>query len=151
MLIGTCPQITFSSQLICSVPKLLTLGQHVFLDPPGGWNSYARLTIQPGTVDFMPPETLVEKPVYDVSVDVFSFGCVIVHLHTHTWPTPVPVPKGEFISEIDRRQKYISQMGDSFILPMVKQCLEELSCKRPTSREVMSLLLARMAEINRKL
>ena len=141
--------ILLTADLRCA--KIADFGSARILDMPGGWNPYARLTAQPGAVDFMPPETLVEKPVYGVSVDVFSFGCVIIHLHTHTWPTPVPVPKGEFISEIDRRQKYISEMGDSFFLPMVNQCLEELSNKRPTSREVMSLLLARVAEINSKL
>lgn len=130
--------------------KIADFGSARILDAPGGWSIQTRLTTQPGAVDFMPPETLLEKPIYDISVDVFSFGCVIIHLHTHTWPTPIPVPKGDFISEIDRQQKYILEMGDSFFLPMVKQCLEESCNDRPTSQEIMSLLQARAAEIESK-
>ena len=33
-----------------------------------------------GTQEFMPPEALEDPPQYDLSVDVFSFGCVIIHL-----------------------------------------------------------------------
>ena len=131
--------------------KIADFGSARILDKPGGWNLYAKLTTQPGSVDFMLPESLLENPDYDVSVDVFSFGCVIIHVCTHTWPTPAPVPKGEFISEIDRRQKYLSEMGDSFFLPMVRQCLEESRDHRPTSREILSLLQARGAEIESKL
>ena len=130
--------------------KIADFGSARILDMPGGWQPHAKLTVQPGTIDFMPPEALLEEPDYNVSVDVFSFGCVIIHVHTHKWPTPVPLPKGQFISEIDRRQKYISKMDD-FFLQIVKRCLEESSHKRPTSREVMSLLQTRIAEIESKL
>lgn len=131
--------------------KIADFGSARILDKPGGWHLNARLTTQPGAVDFMPPESLLAKPDYDVSVDVFSFGCVIIHLCTHTWPTPVPVPKGEFISEIDRRQNYLSEMSGSFFLSVVKQCLEESRSNRPNSKKVMSLLQARAAEIESKL
>ena len=78
--------------------KIADFGSARILDKPGGWNLYARLTTQPGAVDFMPPESLLEMPDYDVSVDVFSFGCVVIHVCTHTWPTPVPVPIKENLS-----------------------------------------------------
>ena len=91
--------------------KIADLGSARVLDRPGGWDPCTKLTVQPGTLDFMPPETLKCPPEYIVSVDVFSFGCVIIHLDTHVWPSPIPVPKGQFISEIERRNKYISEMG----------------------------------------
>jgi len=75
----------------------------VFLDRPGGWVSHAKLTKQPGTLDFMPPEALEDPPKYTVSVDAFSFGCVTIHLCTHKWPTPIgKTAQGKVISELER-------------------------------------------------
>ena len=126
--------------------KIADLGSARVLDRPGGWDSNAKLTVQPGITDFMPPETLEDPPKYTISVDVFSFGCVIIHLCTHKWPRPIFVPKGMFISEIQRRQKYIAEMADSYLLPMIMQCLSEKSEDRPASAELMSLLQAKVEE-----
>ena len=117
--------------------KIADLGSARVLDRPGGWAS------QPGTSDFLPPEAL-KDPTF--SVDLFSFGCVIIHLCTHKWPEPTCVPKGEFITEIMRRQKYLDEMTDSCLLPMVLQCLAESSTDRPASADVMSSLQAMVEE-----
>ena len=124
--------------------KIADLGSARVLDRPGGWDTSANLTIRPVKFDFMPPEALLDNPQYTVSVDMFSFGCVIIHLSTHKWPHPIPVPKGEFITEIERRKKYILEMAGSHLLPMVEKCLEESSTNRPASADVMSLLQAKM-------
>ena len=126
--------------------KIADLGSSRVLDRPGGWDSHAQLTAQPGTHDFLPPEVFLDPPKYTVSVDVFSFGCVIIHLHTHKWPEPIPVPKGEYISEVIRREKYISEMSDTDLLSIVMQCLEESSTNRPASADVMSLLQKKVEE-----
>ena len=121
--------------------KIADLGSARVLDKPGGWDVLQKLTVQPGVLDFMPPETLLRSPVYTVSVDVFSFACVIIHVCTHKWPTPVYVNKGKYITEIGRRKKYIMEMGESYLVPIVKKCLDDLRTFRPTSKEVLSLLL----------
>ena len=126
--------------------KIADHGSARVLERPGGWNPWNKLTQNPDTMDFMPPEALKEPPEYTVSTDVFSFGCLIVHINTHKWPSPTPVPKGEFVSEIARRQEYISEMLDSYLLPMVLQCLIEQSTERPTSMDVMNSLKARVEE-----
>ena len=121
--------------------KIADLGSARVLDRPGGWSSLAKLTVQPGAQDFMPPEALESPPRYTVSVDVFSFGCVTIHLHTHKWPTPAgKTSRGKVLDEIECRQTYLSEMCDAYLLPMVMQCLEESSTKRPTSKYVFSLL-----------
>ena len=132
--------------------KIADLGSARVLDRPGGWASHVQLTTQPGTTDFMPPEALEDPPKYTVSVDVFSFGCVTIHLCTHRWPTPIgKTAKGKIISEFGRRQKCTEDMNYSYLLPIIKQCLEEQSTKRPTSRDLTSLLEAKIEEYTRKL
>ena len=46
-------------------------------------------TRAPGTVDFMPPEALLETPEYGPPLDVFSYGGVILHVVNQEWPTPL--------------------------------------------------------------
>ena len=42
----------------------------------------------PRTVDFMPPESFEDEPVYGVPLDVFSYGGIMLFVATHQWPTP---------------------------------------------------------------
>ena len=123
--------------------KIADLGSARVLDRPGGWSPHAILKKQPEVLHFIPFEALENPSKYTVSADVFSFGCVIIHLITHIWPSPDP--KNESRSEIERRWKYISEMKDSCMLPMVSSCLAE-SAKRPTSVDVMSTLKAKAKE-----
>ena len=48
------------------------------------------MTEAPGTADFMPPESLAKRPSYGLSLDVFSFGAVVLYTTTQLWPTPAP-------------------------------------------------------------
>ena len=104
------------------------------------------LTAQPGTQDFMPPEALEDPPRYGLSVDVFSFGCVIIHLTTHKWPKPSGKLAyhydAKILSEWERRFKFISEMGiySSVLQPIVEQCLKDRDYHRPSSKEVLSML-----------
>ena len=133
--------------------KIAYLGSARVLNRPGGWASKTNLFSQPSIWDFMPPEALEDPPTYTVSVDVFSFGCVIIHICTHKWPTPMAVSiQGKSISEFDRRWRYISEINcPIFLLPLIKQCLEELNTRRPTSNEIVSLLQSKKEENAREL
>ena len=127
--------------------KIADFGSARVLDRPGGWSLHTQLTKQPGTSDFMPPEALEDPPKYTISVDVFSFGCVIIHACTQTWPSPIgKTDQGRIISEFKRRLSYILKMNDSSLILITKQCLEEENTKRPTARHVMSLLEAKLEE-----
>ena len=44
------------------------------------------LTQVPGTLAFVPPEVMVAKPRYDTSVDIFSYGNIMVHIFSGRWP-----------------------------------------------------------------
>ena len=75
------------------------------------------MTKLPGTPDFMPPEALRKRPVYGPSLDIFSYGAVILNVATQLWPEPTdviefdPVTGGEkVVSEVKRRKEYLDKM-----------------------------------------
>ena len=57
--------------------KITDLGVARTLETTG-----AKLTQTPGTLVFMPPECLSDKPAYDLSPDMFSFGGIILYIAT---------------------------------------------------------------------
>ena len=120
--------------------KIADFGSARIMDNQSQW--MIELTAQPGTQDFMPPEALEDPPRYDLSVDVFSFGCVIIHLTTHKWPKPSgQTAYNRIIGEWDRRYKLISEMGIyNFLRPIVEKCLKNEPHLRPSSKQILSLL-----------
>ena len=90
------------------------------------------LTAAPGNAMVMPPEALEDNPVYDYKLDVFSYGCLILHVLTGQFPEPTNqfIPgKGESyrkVPEWDRRLKYTQQIPEeNELLPLAKQCLND--------------------------
>ena len=104
------------------------------------------LTQAPGTPAFMPPECLADKPVYDLAIDIFSFGGVILYIATQQWPHPAPWisfdpytgKKSILSSELQRRQQYLDKMARTYesLKPLAISCLDDNPKKRPTVKEV---------------
>ena len=94
-----------------------------------------------GTQAFMPPEALHDPPRYNETLDVFSFGNIIISTLTHEWPNPGPPNycQGDQIiglSELQRRERYIAAFTaqeKQLFLPIVCPCLENRPDKRPFS------------------
>lgn len=116
------------------------------------------MTQTPGTLTFMAPEALEEKPVYGPPLDVFSFGGVIVHIITQEWPHPKgikqvdPVTKKRIIlSEVERRQQYLDMMTGSGaeLRQLVKCCLEDDPEARPVMPNI-SEQIKMMKEVSSK-
>ena len=64
--------------------KIADLGQAIIKQ-----HNHAQYMSQaPGTLCYMPPEVLVSNPKYDQSIDVFSFGVLIMHTISEEWPIP---------------------------------------------------------------
>ena len=104
-------------------------------------DSRKTMTKAPGTLDFMPPESLADSPVYGPSMDVFSFAGIILHTFNQQWPRPtVQVqfdPKTRrrvALSEVERRQQYLDKMvGETEVLRrLVEECLDDDPAVRPT-------------------
>ena len=111
-------------------------------------------TRAPGTVDFMPPEALLETPEYGPPLDIFSYGGVILHVVNQEWPTPLHYvmtdPKtGKMValSEVERRQQHMEKMTGTpaDLRPLVEQCLDNHPSRRPPISDV-SERIKRMKE-----
>ena len=113
----------------------------------------SQMTKAPGTVVFMPPEALEDSLVirYGKELDVFSFGCVMLHTLSHQWPTPLPavvtdpetgVVKGGR-SEVERRSNYFDRIDRSIagvLTPLIESCLNNLPKKRTSIMRVCDQL-----------
>ena len=58
--------------------KIADLGQAKALEKIAG----QKLSTKPGNLAYSAPETLKHKPMYNSKLDIFSFGCTIIHLIT---------------------------------------------------------------------
>ena len=106
----------------------------------------SKMTKAPGTWDFMPPEALEDaiNIRYGKELDVFSFGCVMLHTLSGEWPTPSQAviinPDTGVItggrSEVERRSKHFEKIADrsklGALISMVESCLSNLPKNRPT-------------------
>ena len=94
-------------------------------------------------LDCMPPEASVEKSVYDSKLDIFSFGCTIIHLVIEQFPTPTARmvlsdnSTNLYVkaSETDRRKQFLDLMDTISVLlrQIADQCLQNEPSNRPTA------------------
>ena len=104
-------------------------------------DSRKTMTTAPGTVDFMPPESLANSPVYGPPMDVFSFAGILLHTFNQQWPSPSEQVQFDprtrtrvALSEVERRQQYLDKMiGEAEVLKrLVEECLDDDPTVRPT-------------------
>lgn len=109
-------------------------------------------TPTPGTPLFMPPEANTATPKYDTKLDIFSFGQVMLHTLTQVFPYELLPPTYETSSgkirgrsEVERREEYMellhSQLKkDHQLSRLTASCFENAPRRRPTAKEVMTIL-----------
>ncbi|XP_065884112.1 uncharacterized protein [Dysidea avara] len=110
------------------------------------------LTKAPGTIDFMPPESLSDNPVYGPSLDVFSFGGIVLHTFNQQWPRPSEqvrfdpkTRRKEALMEVERRQQYLDKLkGEEaeVLRPLVMECLDDDPAVRPNMAAVYDRIKA---------
>lgn len=105
-----------------------------------------RMTMCPGTLSYMPPESLTANPVYDTRLDSFSFGVLMIHIFCGEWPVASeylqadPKNPGQLypLTEVERRHKYLRLLGNSHpLLDLIKKCLSNVPSKRPSSATIL--------------
>ena len=119
------------------VAKIADLGQAK--NDPVYATRRQQLSQVPGNEAHMPPEAWLEDPAYNASLDVFSFGVVILHTLTHEWPKPLGRLKTatEVRLEVDRRKPYLDMIEGSPLKPLVIQCLSQEPESRPATNEIL--------------
>ena len=123
--------------------KIADLGNALMTDPTHLINTLSKM---PGTALYMPPEaSLGMKPVYDTSLDMFSYGHLALYVAIEEFPDDLlpstymdPVTeKVNGYSEVERRKKYIHILyeienleKDHPFCKMITSCLHNLPAKR---------------------
>ena len=107
-------------------------------------DTQSTMTPGPGTADFVPPEYLAKKPVYNTPLDVFSYGGVILYTAVQQWPPDSWMQYDKntgnkiYLSEVQRRQCYLDQITGNitYLKPVVVSCLDDNPKTRPSMAEV---------------
>ena len=99
-----------------------------------------QLSPTPGNIDHTAPETKQNMPQYGSKIDIFSFGCIVVHTITEEYPKPTDQfqESGRFmylkLSETERRKVFLDKMLKVPLLRQITiQCLEMDPNTRPTA------------------
>ena len=109
----------------------------------------SRMTQVPGTpaYNIMPPEVMVEKPVYDTSIDKFSYGILMIHIFSGKWPIPQIGQirtEGEKlipVTEAERRQTFLKAIGDDHpLMVLILRCINNNPEMRPLTSEIVEEL-----------
>ena len=109
----------------------------------------SRMTQTPGTPTYMPPEVMVSNPIYDTSVDEFSYGILMIHVLTGRWPEPQIGPNRTDptsdklipVTEAERRETYLQAIGnDHPLMNLIHKCINNNPKHRPHSSEIVEEL-----------
>ena len=116
-----------------------------------------RMTRNPGTLAYMPPEVMVANPKYDISVDEFSYGITIIHMLSGEWPEPqigqIIIEDGNMIpvSEAKRREKFLTMIGDDHpLMELILKCLDNDPQKRANTKQIVQQLEELITKTPRK-
>ena len=135
-----------------STAKLANFGQAAFAQQ-------SIIRYLPETLDHMPPEVFefYSKASYSPKVDIFSFGCVVIHTFTQEHPVPdfdkhveiSEVRKCKVYSEVERRsgclKKFINKVNTVKLFDIVFSCLQDDPDCRPTAASLLSLFEQQLA------
>ena len=107
----------------------------------------SRMTRNPGTLAYMPPEVMVADPKYDISVDEFSYGIAMIHMLSGKWPEPqigqIIIKDGQMVpvSEAQRREKFLKLIDDDHpLMELILKCIDNDPRKRASTNEMVNYL-----------
>ena len=107
----------------------------------------SKMTETPGTPAYMPPEVMVANPMYDTTVDQFSYGILMIHTLSGKWPEPqcsqIRMEAGKMIpvSEAGRREEYLSDIGHEHpLMDLILKCISNDPSSRAKASEIVETL-----------
>ena len=96
--------------------------------------------------DFSAPEMFSGTKI-GIEVDIFSFGCIMIHTLSQKWPTPSQSIKScdrtLVYPEIERRSRYLNKVPklvERVMIPLITSCLDNVPVDRPSAEEVCDKL-----------
>ncbi|CAI8047970.1 Ras-related protein Rab-8B [Geodia barretti] len=108
------------------------------------------LTICPGNLNYMSPQTFSNPPKYTAKLDIFSFGVLSVQIVTRQEPNPTdrhqPIPHQSpgvcrEVPEVKRRAAHLEMIADEHPLkPVSLKCLTDEEEGRPTAASLVQTL-----------
>ena len=105
------------------------------------------MTQTPGTPAFMPPEANEANCKYNASVDVFSYGILMIHMFSGRWPQPQVGPNrmedGQLkpVTEAKRREVFLQAIGsDHPLMELILQLINNDPNVRPQASEIVKQL-----------
>ena len=115
--------------------KIADLGQAKALETLGT----QKLSTAPGNIYHMAPEAIKQGSIYDSKMDIFSFGCTVLHVVAEKFPRPteefVESTNNQYarVSAINRRKEFIDLVASksSLLQHVAAQCLEDKPSSRP--------------------
>ena len=110
----------------------------------------------PGTDVYMPPEAILDKPVYTEKIDCFSFGVITLQILSQQFPKPgdrrkkiqinqpgLPPMVEVSVTEIERRQNHIDEIDPNHtLLQVVLDCLKDRDVERPSAQQLCERVAA---------
>ena len=103
----------------------------------------------PGTLVFLPPEVTKSNPThYDASIDIFSYGVVMLHVFSGRWPElqirPVHTQnhgRSGPGSETEQRSVSLKDVAnDHPLINLIRRCTNNLTRIRPPMSEIVKRL-----------
>ena len=120
------------------------------------------LSRSPRNVACTAPEALSKaKSTYNSKLDIFSFGCTIIHVITEEFPTPTDLMSASEdnpdlyvkVPETDRRIKFLDLMDSAsrLLKQIAYDCLQDAPSSRPTPSNVCKELREYIKNLEKRL
>ena len=118
--------------------KLGDLGVAKIIDP-----NLSKLsgTQCPGTLAYMPPESLKEHPTYGTELDVYSFGVLGFHIFSGKWPLHRGTLKADNSPLSDAERCHADSIGEGLCLAKtLESCLDGNPALRLTASNILAII-----------
>ena len=109
----------------------------------------SHMTQTPGTPAYMPPEVMTANPIYDASVDEFSYGILMIHMFSGRWPEPQVGPSrieaGKLVpvTEAERRKVFLQAIGNNHsLMNLILKCINNNSKFRAHANKIVEHVAA---------